>query len=416
MRSRASVIPPGPATDTRNFLEPCPEAYRMRRPNGLKILITNVKLEARTGTELYVRDLAFGLLERGHRPVVYSPRLGPLAREIRRATVPVVDDLTKLSATPDVIHGQHANETLTALLHFPRVPAVFFCHDWYFPEDFPPPFPRILRYAAVDESCRDKLVFEHGVPEERVRVLCGFVDLERFRPRPSALPARPRRAVVLCNYTHENAHLSAARAACARAGVTLDVFGQRVGRPCAEPDKPFREYDSVFAKGRAALEALAAGASVVVYWWRRLGPLVTTVELERLRRDNFGRRVMGPPLAPEEFGREIERAVSLYDPADAAEVSRRVRADGGRDRAVGEVLGLYGEAVAEYDSDPRDDPDAEARAAAAHLREMSVLFWKQRETIYGSTPFRLTERILKTPVLGRISRAVARLAAGRRTR
>ena len=249
------------------------------------------------------------------------------------------------------------------------------------------------------------------MPEERVRVLCGFVDLERFQPRPSPLPARARRAVVLCNYTHENEHLSAARAACARAGVALDVFGQRVGRPCAEPEKLFRDYDIVFAKGRAALEALAAGSSVVVYWWRRLGPLVTTGELERLRRENFGRRAMGAQLTPEEFGREIERAVSLYDPEDAAEVSRRVRASGGRDRAIDEVLGLYEEAVAEYESGPRDDPDAEARAAAAHLREMSVLFWKQRETIYGSTPFRLTERLLKTPVLGRVTRAVARMAS-----
>lgn len=379
----------------------------------MRVLITNVRLESRTGTELYVRDLAQGLLERGHQPVVYSPRLGPLAAEIRRETVPVLDDLSKLSAAPDVIHGQHANETLTALLHFPRVPAVFFCHDWYFPEDFPPPFPRLLRYVAVDEACRDRLVFERGVPEGRVRVIRQFVDLERFRPREAPLPARPRRAAVLCNYTTEGEHLSAARAACGRAGLTLDVYGQRVGRPCAEPEKLFREYEIVFAKGRAALEALAAGAAVVVYWWRRLGPLVTSRELERLRRDNFGIRAMGGQLSPEEFGREVERAVALYDPADAAEVTRRVRADGGRGRSVEEVCEVYEEAVEEYRADPRQDFEEEARAAAAHLREMSTLFWKQRAHIYGSTPFRLTERVLRTPVLGRLTRAVARAAAGR---
>lgn len=138
---------------------------------SLTVLLTNLKLEARTGTELYVRDLALGLLAKGHRPVVYSPRLGSLAREIRAETIPVVDELSQLSVTPDIIHGHHANETLTALLHFPNVPAVFFCHDWYFGEDFPPPFPRILRYVAVDQSCFDKLVCECGVPEERVRIL-----------------------------------------------------------------------------------------------------------------------------------------------------------------------------------------------------------------------------------------------------
>src|ERR671914_3045214 len=116
--------------------------------NGLKVLITNLKLEGWTGTELFVRDVARALLAAGHRPVIYSPRLGKLAAEIRKETVPVVEDLSQLSTPPDIIHGQHANETLTALLHFGRVPSVYFCHDWYFPEDFPPTFPRIMRYVA----------------------------------------------------------------------------------------------------------------------------------------------------------------------------------------------------------------------------------------------------------------------------
>ena len=47
--------------------------------SGLRILITNLRLEGWTGTELFARDLARGLLEAGHRPVLYSPRLGKLA-------------------------------------------------------------------------------------------------------------------------------------------------------------------------------------------------------------------------------------------------------------------------------------------------------------------------------------------------
>jgi len=117
--------------------------------SGLKILITNLMLENWTGTELFVRDLALGLLEAGHHPVLYSPRLGKLASEIRRETIPVIDNLDKLSTPPDIIHGQHVNETLTALLHFADAPAVFFCHDWYFYEDYPPHFPRLLRYVAI---------------------------------------------------------------------------------------------------------------------------------------------------------------------------------------------------------------------------------------------------------------------------
>lgn len=382
--------------------------------HSLKVLITSTRLEARTGTELYVRELAGRLLECGHRPIIYSPRLGRLAEEIRRETIPVVDDLNRLSSTPDVIHGQHANETITALLHFPTAPAVFFCHDWYYAEDYPPAFPRILRYVAVDQPCYDKLVFEHGAPEERVRILHQFVDLKRFQPRPP-LPARPRRAAVLCNYSTENEHLKAARAACARAGVALDVYGIGVGRPCPRPEAVLGEYDIVFAKGRAALEALAVGTAVVVYWWRRLGPVVTTDQLEHLRALNFGVRAMGARLTPEEFGREIERAIAAYDPADAAAVARRVRATGGRDNVIDEVVKLYEEVIAEHQSAPERDPEEEARAAAAHVRAMSLLHFKQRDVIYSSTPFRLTDRLLKTPVLGSLGRAVGRVIARRPT-
>ena len=60
---------------------------------GLRVLVTNRVLANRTGTELYVRDLALGLLRRGHHPVAYSPLLGKVAEELRAASVPVVDDL-----------------------------------------------------------------------------------------------------------------------------------------------------------------------------------------------------------------------------------------------------------------------------------------------------------------------------------
>jgi hypothetical protein len=85
-------------------------------------------LVRRAGTELYVRDLALALQSRGHAPIVYTSRIGEAARELGEATVPIVDDLAMLSSPPDIIHGHHHVETMTALLHFREVPAVFFCH------------------------------------------------------------------------------------------------------------------------------------------------------------------------------------------------------------------------------------------------------------------------------------------------
>src|SRR5687768_9271338 len=102
---------------------------------GLKVLLTNNTLATRAGSELYVRDLALGLLKRGHTPIAYSTRIGAVGMELRRATIPVVDDLRNLASPPDIIHGQHHVETITALLHFSGTPAVFFCHGWLPPEE-----------------------------------------------------------------------------------------------------------------------------------------------------------------------------------------------------------------------------------------------------------------------------------------
>src|SRR5688572_33299164 len=115
--------------------------------SGLTVLLTNITLASRTGTEVAIRDFTRALLARGHTPVVYSPRLGEIATEIRKTTVPVVDDLGRLARPPDVIHGHHHPQTMAALLRFPGVPAVLFCHDSRARHDAPPPHPRPRRYG-----------------------------------------------------------------------------------------------------------------------------------------------------------------------------------------------------------------------------------------------------------------------------
>jgi hypothetical protein len=369
---------------------------------GLRILIVNDALDRRAGTEVYVRDLALGLLGRGHTPVVFSTVLGDVARELRAATVPVIDNLNAMAAEPDVIHGHHHIEAMMALLHFSKTPAIHFCHGWLSWLDEPLRFPRILRYVAVDYTCRDRLVLEAGIPEERVRVLLNFVDLSRFKPR-DPLPLRPARALLFSNYASDETHLGVVREACARAGLDLDAVGLGVGRPCAEPEKLLGSYDIVFAKGRAAIEALAVGNAVLLCDAHGMGSIVTTGELERLRALNFGLRAQREPLTVERLTREIER----YDPADAAEVSRRMRASAGSSAALDELISLYEEVIEEYRSGEGSDARAEGRAAAEYLRQL-----KSGITAHGAATMRLRERVRRIPFVGKFGVKLARLIAG----
>src|SRR5205085_6657577 len=116
-----------------------------------------------------------------------------IAEQIRLATIPVITDLAALKETPEVIHGNHVLETLAAMLRWPDVPAVFVCHDALAWHSAPPPLARIRRVVAVDDNCRDRVVLEHGIESQRVRVLMNGVDLRRFARR-DALPAKPKRA------------------------------------------------------------------------------------------------------------------------------------------------------------------------------------------------------------------------------
>jgi len=333
--------------------------------DGMRILITNNTLANRAGSELYVRDVAKALLARGHTPIAFSTILGDVADELRAATVPVVDSLEDVATPPDIIHGQHHLETMIALLHFPNTPALSFCHGWLPWEEIPPRFPRIMRYVAVDHTCRDRLVCENGIPEDRIRVLLNFVDLERFKTR-GPLPARPKRALVFHNSANDQQPLGIVREACNRAGIALDIIGLNAGNVCTEPEKVLGDYDIVFAKARSAIESMAVGAAVILFNLTTMGSMVTTSELDRLRPINFGIRALQEPLSLE----AIEREIARYDANDAARVSERIRSTAGLDSAVEEILGLYEASISEFALMERDSED-ELRAASEYLRSLS---------------------------------------------
>ncbi len=363
----------------------------------MRVLITNRKLATRTGTELYVRDLAIGLAQRGHAPVAYAPQLGDVAREIRAETIPVTDDLLTIAEPPDLIHGHHGLETLAALLAFPGVPAVAVCHSWVGWADAPVAHPRVLRHVAVDDTCRDRLRFEHGIPDERIHVVLNAVDLQRFTPR-APLPERPKRALIFSNAAGGGrGHAPAIEAACAAAGIDVEVVGSSAQRSLARPEEALREFDLVFAKAKAALEAMSVGAAVVLCDAVGAGPMVTTANLDALRRVNFGMRALREPCTPAYLAEQIAR----YDAADARAVSAAVRATAGTASMVDELCALYDDVLAEHATRGADDPRAEARAAAAYLQGLAPRL-RERDLLAGTF-----HGLLRKPVLGRLIRRAA---------
>lgn len=310
----------------------------------MKVLISNLRLHGQSGTETYVRDVAVELMRQGHTPFVYSPHLGPMAEQLRSASVCVTDDLSKIRVQPDVIHGHHAMETLAALLHFPGTPGIFVCHDASAWHDTPPDFPRILRYLAVDEACRDRMVLSGGINEERVQILQNAVALDWF-PIRSPLPVRPGRALVFSNYV-EREQAAIVRKAVEKHGMQLELLGARLGGASECPEKHLQKADLVFAKGRCVWEAIATGCAAIALDAQGMGEIVTTSNFEHQRRNNFGRRLLQQPITVESICQQIER----YDSSDAGSVTKRLRKEDCLSLRVNELCLLYESVIHEHRS------------------------------------------------------------------
>src|SRR5439155_24689460 len=140
--------------------------------------------------------------------------------------------------------------------------AISYCHGWLPSEESPLRFPQILRYVAVDELCRERLIAEGGIPPERVELILNFFDRNRFPPRP-ALPSSPRLALAFGNEFNEQVDLPLLREACGRCGIELHAMRVGARTVAPRPGTVLAQYDIVFAKARAALDEMAVGAALL---------------------------------------------------------------------------------------------------------------------------------------------------------
>ena len=324
---------------------------------SLRVLITNLTLAGRTGTEIVTRDLALALKRAGHQPTVYTPRAGAIADELHAAGDPVVGDIADVVETPDVIHGHHVIQTAVAAARFPDTPAVFVCHDAVAWHDAPPRLPNIRAFVGVSGRCAARLVTD-GAPADAVSVIPNGIDTDRFQPG-GPLPKKPRTALA---FAKNQAHLPGVIAACEARGIVLHVVGAAVGRVDAAPEALIPGYDLVFASALSAIEAIACLRPVVVCDGRGLAGMATPETYGLMRAENFGLALLTRPLTAEAVGAEIDR----YDALGAAALGVKVRREAGLDVWAAAWTQLYGRLIAE--PAPFADAGTWNAAVAAHLQ------------------------------------------------
>jgi hypothetical protein len=99
-------------------------------------------------------------------------------------------------------------------------------------------------------------------------------------------------SLLFSNYVVEGADLNVLREACKDVGLEMAIAGDGMSAQARHPEEILGAYDLVFAKARCALEALACGCAVILYHVRELGPMVTSEQIQELRRWNLGMRCL----------------------------------------------------------------------------------------------------------------------------
>ncbi len=333
----------------------------------MRVLISNSSLGARGGTQTLVRQMAQGLQALGHSVIAYSSDQRDRERLLENDLLPVSTDLENLPFRPDVIHGQHHLDCMSALNALPGVPAVFYCHGAVWRGNCPP-HPRIYRYLAVSRTLRERLIIEFNIPPTKIDVFLNSTDTSRFVPvrNPAAIP----RKALFFNGRHdaEGGTVAAIREAASRCGLGLDFMGWAFGTSTDQPEGLLPQYDIVFASGLSAIEALACGCAVVVLGRTGCGEMVVDENFDRLREVNFS-------IAADAEGATIEgieAQLRRYRPEGVSRVTARLREAADHRIAARALVGIYEAVIEEHQRTPKD-PRAELIATSRYLRSLAPL-------------------------------------------
>ena len=327
----------------------------------MRILLTNKQLVGGTGTETLVRDLVVGLRRSGHTVVTYAPQIGRAAAIIRATGSPVTTSVRDIAEPPDIIHGHHTGPTMAALARFPKVPAVFVCHDFSAEYDDPPDHPRIRRYLYVREALKGRLCDERGIGPDQTEFWRNTIDLQRIGP--AAPVPRTLRTAAMFGHPGANPQTELLAAVCQRRGVSFK--GEVLSEPLAKPLEAIRGIDLVFASGIMAIEALAAGHAVVNADRFGVGGLVTFDRLEYFGQWNFA--IGGLSSHPDLSG--LDADLADYDADDASRVCQKIRSDWCVEKGVERLEQIYRDVLHETQHAPHSDGELEAIAMATFLEK-----------------------------------------------
>ena len=186
----------------------------LRDGEKLKVLIGCLNFNNYTGSELYVFELAKGLIKQGHEVSICSTLGNPLSQIAKQMGIKLFplqeppgfklgDGQWKLKTIDgeivsqpktlykvadvkfDVIHLNHKPVTEHLLRMYPDTDTICSIHSEVISLEEPVKAPQIKKYIAIRPEIKDYIVNSFGIEEDSVSVVYNPIDSDRFRVNPN---------------------------------------------------------------------------------------------------------------------------------------------------------------------------------------------------------------------------------------
>lgn len=256
-----------------------------------RILMTNHRLSLRTGTELWVAEMALYLTEKKLAEVlVYSPKLGVLAEDLNSKGVSCtasIDDVLKFS--PNLIHLQHPSDKGIQLMLEAMgcsIPILNFVHGVAPLQEEPASMDqrRAMAYMGVSRLVCEKIRYLASSENSSVKLINNFFPFSDVT-NPSAVNGLRKAALISSKVTQEDFFiLQAVFRAC---DIKLDRFGYSPDTMLSDYQVGLADCQMVLGTGKTIIDAMGAGKFGILAEAGLIGPIVVANNILGLASNNY---------------------------------------------------------------------------------------------------------------------------------
>ena len=150
--------------------------------NKKRILIGCLLFREFTGSEMYVYELAKGLLKENYEVSIVSPNIGGRLTDIAISEGIKVYNFTTLPKNHqfDLIHCQHVPVTQQLIKLYPTTKKICTIHSEVNQLENPVQHSTIFNYIAIRPEIKNHLIKNFGIPENQIEVIYNPIDDTRF--------------------------------------------------------------------------------------------------------------------------------------------------------------------------------------------------------------------------------------------